>query len=474
MISLDGLYIDFEFIIMRSTMPDRSQTTDCVSSPPTALFPGLTVLAAAPPARLSHLGSDTILITILASAILLLMGVLFRLRQYRISLERETHALKKSENHLRLMGDSLPSMTIFQLFYTHDGTFRFSFMSRGYERILGFSCHDALADAQAVFDHVYEEDIPVLRQAFALGKDELTPADLEIRALDASGSLRWLRINAMPHRDSGALLWDGFMQDISTGKRNEAAIVEENRNFQNLFHTIDDLLFVCDMDGRLLHTNPAVEDRLEYPREELQSMSLFELYPREARAEAYRVVARIQSESSLTSGLPMQTKNGAIISVETNVFQGTWKNQQAIFGVARDIGRRQQTENALRDSQRMLQLIIDTIPMSIFWKDKDSVYLGCNRTFIGECGLSSTDQVVGKTPTGLFATAQAAKVIERDQKVSSTNEALFNLKESYLRPDGSIGCREISQIPLMDEKERAAGCSAFGATCLKRTRPRAA
>jgi PAS domain S-box-containing protein len=438
-------------------MPDRNQTTDCESSLPTATLSGLAVLASAPTAHLSHLSSDTVLIAILSSAILLLLGVLIRLRQYRISLERETLALKKSENHLRLMGDNLPSMTIFQLLYNNDGTFRFSFMSKGYERILGFSCQDAQTDAQAVFDHVYEADIPVLRQAFVRGKDELEPADLEIRALDAKGYLRWLRINATPHRDSGTLIWDGFMQDISTVKNNEAAIVEENRNFQNLFHTIDDFMFVCDMDGRLLHTNPAVEDRLEYTGEELESMSLFELYPQESRAGAYRIVARMQSEPSLTSGLPLQTKNGAIISVEINVFQGAWKNQQSIFGVARDIGRRQQTEDALRESQRMLQLIIDTIPMSIFWKDKDSVYLGSNRTFIDECGLSNTDQVVGKTPADLFDPAQAAKVIERDQKVTGTNGAQINLNESNTRPDGSIGWREISLIPLKDGNEQAAG-----------------
>jgi PAS domain S-box-containing protein len=247
------------------------------------------------------------------------------------------------------------------------------------------------------------------------------------------------------------------MQDISIVKNNEAAIVEENRNFQNLFHTIDDFLFVCDMDGRLLHTNPAVEDRLKYTREELNSMSIFELYPREARAEAYRVVARLQSEPSLSSGLPLQAKNGAVISAETNAFQGTWKNQQAIFGVARDIGRRQQTENELRESRRMLQLIIDTIPMSVFWKNKDSIYLGSNRTFIGECGLDNTDEVVGKTPADLFDTVQASRVNERDQKVLSTNEALINLRESHTRPDGSIGWREISLIPLKDGNQRASG-----------------
>jgi PAS domain S-box-containing protein len=437
-------------------MFETHQKAEVKSRPQTGFFSGLAVMASAP-AGLGHLTSDTVLIAILAFAILLLLGVLIRLRQYRIGLERESRALTKSESHLRLMGDNLPSMALFQLLCEDDGTFRFSIMSRGYERILGFSCDDALTDAQAVFDQVYETDVPDLREAFLRGKNELAPADLDIRVLDASGSLRWLRINAIPHCDADTLIWDGFMQDISVVKSNEKAALEENRNLQNLFHTIDDFLFVCDMDGRLLHTNPAVEDRLQYAHKELQSMSIFELYPREARAEAYRVVARMQSEPSLTSGLPLQARGGAVISVETNVFQGTWKNKQAIFGVARDIGRRQQTEDALRESQRMLQFIIDTIPMSVFWKDNNSAYLGCNRTFINECGLHSMDQVVGKTPTELFDPVQAAKVVKRDQKTISTNEAQINLKESHTYTDGSIGWREISLIPLRDENGQATG-----------------
>lgn len=438
-------------------MRDRIQITDCESMSPTTPLFGVAVLASAPVGHLSHLATETVLITILASTILLLFGVLMRLRHYRIHLERESQALKQSENYLRLMGDNLPSMTIFQLVYFDDGTFRFMYMSKGYERILGFNCHDALDDAQEVFDHVYEADIPALHQTFVSGRDELAPADIEIRALDAKGYLKWLKINAIPRRDPTGLVWDGFMQDISSVKNNEAVIVEENRNFQNLFHTIDDFLLISDMDGRLIHTNPAVAERLGYTPDELQTMSLFELYPQEARAEAYQVVARMQSEPSLISGLPLQAKNGTVIAVETNIFQGAWKNQQAIFGVARDIGRHQQIENALRESQSMLQLIIDTIPMSVFWKDKDSIYLGSNKTFIDECGLNSMDQVVGKTPYDLFETALAQKVIERDQKVISTNQALFNLKESHTRRDGSIGWREISLIPMRDETDRAVG-----------------
>jgi PAS domain S-box-containing protein len=165
----------------------------------------------------------------------------------------------------------------------------------------------------------------------------------------------------------------------------------------------------------------------------------------------------MRSNSSATSGQPLKTRYGNTIPVEMNVFQGTWKNEHAIFCVARDITLRQQTESALRESQNMLQLIMDTIPMSVFWKDKDSVYLGCNKTFIRECGFDSVDHVVGRTPFDLFEPNFAPDVVDRDQEVIANNQPFFNFLQSHTRPDGTTGWREISKIPLRDENGRAVG-----------------
>jgi PAS domain S-box-containing protein len=414
-------------------------------------------IIASPEGSLSHLASETVIITILASTVLLLLGILVRLRQLRIELELKSHALKKSEQHIRLMGDNLPNVTIFQLSYTKEKSFRFNYISKGYERALGFDRDQVMNDARLAYDHVYEEDIPLLQKTFLQSKDRLLPADFKFRVLDISGNLKWLYVSAVPHFDQEVLIWDGFMQDISVNKHIEDALVEENRNFQNLFETIDDFLLVCDMNGQLIHTNPSVEMRLGYSRNDLKSMSIFELYAEDSRAEIYQVIARMQSEQSTTCGLPLQMGNGGIIPVEMNIFQGSWKNKKVIFGVARDIASRQRTESALRESQQMLQLIMDTIPMSVFWKDKDSVYLGCNKTFIRECGLESIDDVVGKTPFDLFTPLVAPEVIERDQTVIGTNQPLFNQLQSHTRSDGSIGWREISKIPLRDDEGRAVG-----------------
>ena len=62
-----------------------------------------------------------------------------------------------------------------------------------------------------------------------------------------------------------------------------------------------------------------------------------------------------------------------------------------------DIMLREKAEGHLRDSQQMLQLVLDHIPQHVFWKDRDSVYLGCNQNFAGAAGFESPEDLIGKT-----------------------------------------------------------------------------
>jgi hypothetical protein len=49
------------------------------------------------------------------------------------------------------------------------------------------------------------------------------------------------------------------------------------------------------------------------------------------------------------------------------------------------------------ESRRMLQAVLDAIPVRVFWKDTGLNYLGCNRSFAIDAGLRSPEQVVGKS-----------------------------------------------------------------------------
>ena len=65
----------------------------------------------------------------------------------------------------------------------------------------------------------------------------------------------------------------------------------------------------------------------------------------------------------------------------------------------------------LKHQSNLLADIIAMIPYSIFWKDRQSRYLGCNATFAREAGLEDPEQVIGKNDFDLQWTERAGPVL---------------------------------------------------------------
>jgi PAS domain-containing protein len=71
---------------------------------------------------------------------------------------------------------------------------------------------------------------------------------------------------------------------------------------------------------------------------------------------------------------------------------------QALQQLNQDLENRVQVRTQeLQEREQFLQTVLDTFPLSVFWKDVNSVYLGCNQNFLGDAGLQTIEQIIGKT-----------------------------------------------------------------------------
>ncbi|MBP7297253.1 MAG: hypothetical protein KBB56_14440, partial [Acidobacteria bacterium] len=68
-------------------------------------------------------------------------------------------------------------------------------------------------------------------------------------------------------------------------------------------------------------------------------------------------------------------------------------------------------------SRRMLQLVLDTIPVRVFWKDLDSIYLGCNRLCAIDAGLATPEAIIGRSDFDLGWRDQAELYRADDRQV---------------------------------------------------------
>lgn len=121
-----------------------------------------------------------------------------------------------------------------------------------------------------------------------------------------------------------------------------------------------------------------------------------------------------------------------------------------VAGIAEDVTERRQAELAFEESSRMLTLILDTVPTRVFWKDRNSVFLGCNQLFASDAGLRSPEKIIGKTDFDFNWREQAESYQHDDNKVMTSGQAKIGYEEPQTTPAGDLIWLETSKIPLTD------------------------
>jgi PAS domain S-box-containing protein len=130
---------------------------------------------------------------------------------------------------------------------------------------------------------------------------------------------------------------------------------------------------------------------------------------------------------------------------------------QQVVAFVHDITARKRAEEELFESREMLRMIVDTVPLGVFWKDRNSVYLGCNRRLATDVGFSDPANIVGKTDFDTDA-AQTAEIYRADdQLVMRSDQPKLNYEEPQDRGDGTRGWLRTSKVPLHDRDGRVIG-----------------
>ena len=79
----------------------------------------------------------------------------------------------------------------------------------------------------------------------------------------------------------------------------------------------------------------------------------------------------------------------------------------------------------------VLRALVDHLPYFVFWKDRQSVYLGCNEATAEVAGLVSPKDIIGKTDYDLSWTKEEADWYrECDRQAMDNNQPELNIKET--------------------------------------------
>lgn len=224
-----------------------------------------------------------------------------------------------------------------------------------------------------------------------------------------------------------------------------AALQESEITNRTILEAIPDLLLRLSPDGTCLdYMEPKVKRENFLPIVH----HISEVLPPEVLHDTLRVIERAIATKQLQIHEHQLVKHDRLTYEEIRVLA---INAQEVLVIVRDISDRKQIEQELKESQQFLQTLLDTLPVYVFWKNRESVFLGCNQPLAELMGLSSPEEFVQTTGhEHSYTDEELQEYKTHDQEVIESGQLKLMIEETMTLPNGEQIWIETHKAPLRD------------------------
>lgn len=255
--------------------------------------------------------------------------------------------------------------------------------------------------------------------------------NIELRMKHKDGHWVWIldRGKVSTWTQDGSPEWiSGTHQEISKRKDLQKQLKQSEENFKTFFNSNLDFLWVLDEKANIIKANKTVVERLGYSEDELAGKSVLSVHPEKRQTEALNIVSAMLEGTAESCPIPLITKTGTQIPVETYVYPGQWDGRPALFGTSRDISK-------LKFSEEKFSKAFETNSAIAGLSDLETgEYMEVNSSFYETLGFNK-EEVIGKKALDLLQLDPAF----REATISEMNKggSIRNIETILLRKDGT-------------------------------------
>ncbi|MFA5322841.1 MAG: PAS domain S-box protein, partial [Smithella sp.] len=194
------------------------------------------------------------------------------------------------------------------------------------------------------------------------------------------------------------LLMDTVWKSLDI-KQAEEALRKSEERFKQLAEVFPETIFEANLKGDVTYANEHGLKHFGLTEEDIaKGVNIFDMVsPRDRNLTQERIQSRIKGSEERYLEYKAMKKDGSIfdalaLSVPI-IVDGI---PVGIRGFILDITKRKQMEEALRKNDLFLNTLLNSIPIPVFYKDRDGRYTGFNRAFENFFGTTK-ERLVGKT-----------------------------------------------------------------------------
>ncbi|MEB3211895.1 MAG: PAS domain S-box protein, partial [Leptolyngbyaceae bacterium] len=370
-------------------------------------------------------------------------------RSLEQTVAERTAALCKSQTELQAILNNTPAKL-----FVEDLQGRYIFVNQTFLRLFNCQPEDVLGKSMHEFfpphiaDAFRANDRLLLEQGGVQQFEEI---------MQVNGEDRVFLSNKFLLRDDQGEVYAicGMSTDINDRKAMEEELQESRDRLQAMLAAVPDLVFRVNRDGQYLDFYPSHSTVDVTGLDNLVGQNLTEVLPPDlAQAHLHRIEHVLLTQTMQVSEQHIPV-NGKLRREEVRV--APCGANEVLF-VVRDITERKQAELALQASQHLMQTVLDTTPIGIFWKNRDGVYQGNNRAAAELLGLTDAPILTGQTDADLPWNPETLAMIQsEDRQIMATDMPCLDILQSFTLENDTQLWLETNKVPLKDGEGNVIG-----------------